>query len=131
MGVTQPVGRDQVLLDGETGAGRRGLGRRGGSGAGLIGARSALARLIMIAVALVAALIVIGIALVLLKANPANGIVDALRSSAKWLAQPFDAIFNLKRRRPEIALNWGIAALVYFAAGALLARLIAPRTVVE
>jgi len=86
--------------------------------------RYALARLITTVAAIVAAIIVAGIILVLLKANPANDIVDAVREAAKWLSKPFDAIFELKRRRPEIALNWGIAAVVYLVIAGLIAKLL-------
>lgn len=101
----------------------RGGHRRGGrSGSG--GARSAIAKAITTIAAIIATLIVVGIVLVLLKANPANDIVDALREIARFFAQPFDAIFELERRRPEIALNWGIAAVVYLVVARLIAKLI-------
>jgi len=69
-------------------------------------------------------IIVVGIVLVLLKANPAQDIVKVPRDAAKYLSQPFDAIFQMDRRRTEIAVNWGIAAVVYFVVGSLLARLL-------
>ncbi len=89
---------------GETaGRGRLG-GRRRGVRSGSGGARFAIAQAITTIAAIIATLIVVGIVLVLLKANPANDIVDALREIARFFAQPFDAIFELERRRPEIAL---------------------------
>lgn len=126
--------RDRFDRQGETAArgrfGRRddadrhrGGRRRGGlSGSG--GARFAIAKAITTIAAIIATLIVVGIVLVLLKANPANDIVDALREIARFFAQPFDAIFDLERRRPEIALNWGIAAVVYLVVARLIAKLL-------
>jgi hypothetical protein len=40
--------------------------------------------------AIVATLIVIGILLVVLKADPANDLVDTMREVARFFAQPFD-----------------------------------------
>jgi len=99
-------------------------GRRRGGRSGSGGARSAIAKAITTIAAIIATLIVVGIVLVLLKANPANDIVDALREIARFFAQPFDAIFELERRRPEIALNWGIAAVVYLVVARLIAKLL-------
>jgi hypothetical protein len=84
----------------------------------------ALARLIRLAAAVVAAIIVVGILLVVLKANPANGIVSAVHDAARALAGPFDGMFKLDDAKATIAVNWGIAAFVYLIAGALVARLI-------
>lgn len=94
------------------------------SARGGVAARRGLARIIGLITTLVVAVIVLGIVLVLLKANPDNAIVDAVRDAAKYLSKPFDAIFEMDRRRTEIAVNWGIAALVYLIAGRLLARLV-------
>ena len=99
-------------------------GRRRGGRSGSGGARFAIAKAITAIAAIIATLIVVGIVLVLLKANPANDIVDALREIARFFAQPFDAIFELERRRPEIALNWGIAAVVYLVVAGLIAKLL-------
>ena len=99
-------------------------GRRRGGRSGSGGARFAIAKAITTIAAIIATLIVVGIVLVLLKANPANDIVDALREIARFFAQPFDAIFELDRRRPEIALNWGIAAVVYLVVARLIAKLL-------
>lgn len=98
----------------------RGRGRRGGG----LAARRALARVIDLITLIVVGVIVLGIVLVLLKANPENGLVDALRDAAKYLSKPFDAIFEMDKRRTEIAVNWGIAAVVYLIAGRVLSRLV-------
>lgn len=105
---------------------RRRIMRPGAASGAAIGARRLLARLITLLTLVVVAIIVLGIVLILLKANPENGIVDAIRETARWLTQPFDTIFDLERRRTEIAVNWGIAAAVYLAIGSFLAKLVAP-----
>lgn len=99
------------------------VGRRRGAGAGTA-ARNALARLVGLVTAIVVGLIVLGIVLVVLKANPENAIVDTIREGARALATPFDAIFELEKRRTEIAVNWGIAAGVYAIIGTFIARLL-------
>jgi hypothetical protein len=99
-------------------------GGRSRVGSGATAARRGLARIIDLITAVVVGIIVLGILLVVLKANPENGIVDALRDAAKWLSKPFDAIFEMDKRRTEIAVNWGIAAVVYLIAGRVIARLV-------
>jgi hypothetical protein len=91
-----------------------------------ISGRRMLARIVGAVAAIVALILLAGIALVLLKANPSNEIVSAIRDAAAWLAGPFDGMFQFDRARTELAVNWGIAAAVWFLLGRLLARLIAP-----
>jgi hypothetical protein len=69
----------------------------------------------------------IGIALVALDANEDSAIVGAWLDVARFLTEPFDDIFNLERGKEhlQIAINWGIAALVYFAICVVLSRLAA------
>jgi hypothetical protein len=83
-----------------------------------------VARLITLVASLVAAVIVIGIVLVVLGANKDNTIVNALLDAARFLAGPFKNMFNLSHHKTEVAVNYGIAAVVYLVAGNLLARLI-------
>jgi hypothetical protein len=87
-------------------------------------ARLMLARLVHIAAAIVAAILIAGILLVVLKANPSNEIVSAVHDAARWLAGPFQGLFNLSSHRLEIAVNWGIAAIVWYALGRLITRLL-------
>jgi len=91
----------------------------------LVLATRALARLVRLVAGIVAAIIVLGIVLIVLKANPTNGIVDAVHDAARWLVGPFDGMFKLDNARVAVAVNWGIAAVVYLIVGALIARLIA------
>jgi hypothetical protein len=81
-------------------------------------------RVIQVALSIVLSIIVAGILLVVFKANPANSIVSEVHSWAGWLAGPFDGMFSFKNPNDAIAVNWGIAAVVYLGIGALIARLI-------
>jgi len=73
---------------------------------------------------IVVGIIVLGIVLVLLEANPRNTIVEAVLDAARFLAGPFDDIFDPSGRKTRIAVNWGLAAVVYAIAGGLIARLL-------
>lgn len=119
--------RDDRAGDGrvvEDGDGDRRVVRDGGGRRGTQNARRALARLIDLITLLVVVTIILGIALVLLKANPENEIVDTIRNVAKYMSRPFDAIFEMDKRRTEIAVNWGIAAVVYLVIGRVLAAVL-------
>src|SRR5436190_12751658 len=94
-------------------------------GAFAASATSALARIVRLAAGVVAAIIVVGILLVVLKANPANDVVSTIHDGARDLVGPFDGMFTLDSSRATVAVNWGIAAVVYLIAGAVVARLIA------
>ena len=85
-----------------------------------------LARVVGIVTAIVTLILIAGIVLVLLKANQSNDVVGWVRDAASWLSGPFDGMFTFDRQRTEIAVNWGVAAAVWFVAGRLLARLIRP-----
>jgi hypothetical protein len=100
--------------------GARGTRNTGGfaAGAGL------LARVVNVVVAIVVFIIVAGILLVVLKANASNGIVSQIHDWARSLAGPFDGMFSLHSADATIAVNWGIAAVVYLFVGRLIAGLI-------
>jgi hypothetical protein len=83
-----------------------------------------LARVVRLVVSVVVVILVVGILLVVLKANPANTIVSDVHGWARSLAGPFDGIFSFHNARVAIAVNWGIAAVVYLFVGGLIARLI-------
>jgi hypothetical protein len=82
-----------------------------------------IARIISLITSIVVGLIVIGIILVLLEANRDNAIVDWLLGAGEFLVEPFDNIFSLDGRKARVAVNWGLAALIYALVGGLLARL--------
>ena len=99
--------------------------RREGGGVGALGqGADLLVRAVQLVVSIVVLIIVAGILLVVLKANPANSIVSEVHSWAHWLAGPFDGMFSFHSANTAIAVNWGIAAVVYLIVGGLIARLI-------
>ena len=114
-------------------------GRKDGAGEGEAGGRprwrslhygllGVLASLVDLATGAVAVVIVLGIAFVVLKANRHNDIVSAVRDIARWLVGPFDGMFTPKHHhRLAIAINWGIATVVYVIAGRIIASLLRRR----
>ncbi len=84
-----------------------------------------LARLIRTVAGLVVLVIVLGILLFVLLANPHNAIVSDIHDAAKWLVGPFQNVFSVKGSKLNLALNWGLAALVYAVVGGALASLAA------
>jgi hypothetical protein len=95
--------------------------------AGAAMARASLARAVIVVATVAAAILVAGILLTVLEANRSNDIVQAVRDAAGFLAGPFDGLFTLERNKVETAVNWGIAAVVWYALGRLIARLILRR----
>ena len=73
----------------------------------------------------VAFVIAIGIALVVLEANESSNVVQNWLDACRFLVTPFDGIFDLARgkEKEEIAINWGIAAIVYLVLATVLARI--------
>jgi hypothetical protein len=95
--------------------------------AGAAVARASVARAVIVVGTIVAVILVAGILLVVLGANHANEIVKAVRSAAKFLAGPFDGLFKLDSHKATIAVDWGIAAVVWYALARLIARFILRR----
>jgi hypothetical protein len=95
---------------------------RGGGGSSV--ALGGLARVVHLIVSIVVLIIVAGIVLVLLKANATNAIVSDVHDAARWLAGPFDGMFGFHSARVALAVNWGLAAVVYAVLGGLIARLL-------
>jgi hypothetical protein len=84
-----------------------------------------IARLVRLAAALVVLVIVVAIVLRVVGANPANSIVSDIHDAGRMLVGPFKNVFTIKNAKADLAVNWGVAAIVYLIAGGLLARLIA------
>jgi hypothetical protein len=84
-----------------------------------------LARIVRTATTVAVALIIAGIVIHLLDANTSNGVVKVINDAAKWLVQPFRNVFHLHGAKANVAVNWGIAAVVYALAGGLITRLLA------
>jgi hypothetical protein len=86
-----------------------------------------LARLVSLVTTAVVGVIVVGIALVLLEANKGNEFVEALLDAGRFLVEPFDNVFKLDSTKARIGVNWGLAAVIYSAAGGLVVRLLLRR----
>jgi hypothetical protein len=100
-------------------------GRREGGGVGALGqGADLLVRVVQLVLSIVVAIIVAGILLVVLKAKASNSIVLEVHDWAHWLAGPFDGMFSFHNANDAIAVNWGIAVVVYLFVGVLIARLI-------
>src|SRR3954451_10021822 len=84
-----------------------------------------LARLIRMVTMVVVGVIVAGILLHVFGANSSNAIVSFVYDVCRPLVSPFKNLFDLEDAKAQIAVNWGIAAVVYGAVGMLLARLLA------
>jgi hypothetical protein len=93
----------------------RGAGRKGLSGA---------ARIVRLITSIVVGLLLVAIVLVVFEANRDNAIVEALLDAGAWLAGPFENVFSMDTRKERIAVNYGLAALVYAIAGALVTKLL-------
>jgi len=107
------VGERRTTTRGERGAR---IGRAYGAGSGL------LARLVQFVLGGVLLIIVAGILLALLKANPGNGVVSEVHGWGRWLVGPFSGMFSFRQARVAVAVNWGIAAVIYLFAGGLISR---------
>ena len=59
-----------------------------------------------------------------LKANPSNSIVSEVHGWARSLAGTFDAMFSFHCARVAIAVNRGIAGVVYLFVGGLITRVL-------
>jgi hypothetical protein len=84
----------------------------------------AVARLIRTIAAIVAAVILAAILLRVLGANAHNGIVSGLHDAGQALVGPFKGLFWVGGAKASMAINWGIAAIVYLVLGHLVARMI-------
>ena len=85
-----------------------------------------VARLVMALAVLIAVLIVLAIVLVLVDANTSNTIVKGIHEGANFFAGSFTGLITFAGHpKREIAVDWGIAALVYLLVGLVLSRIIA------
>jgi hypothetical protein len=103
---------------------RRSSGMRAGAGLAARRGASGLARIVRLITTVVVGLIVVGIVLVLLEANQDNAIVDWLVGAAHWLVGPFDDVFQPDGHKARVAVNWGLAAVLYAIVGGLIARML-------
>ncbi len=84
-----------------------------------------ISRIVRLITTIIVVILVAGILLKVLGANASNSIVKDVHDVAKFLAGPFDGMFTPHSAKAAIAINWGIAAAVYFVIGNLIAGLIA------
>ena len=84
-----------------------------------------IARIVRIITWILVAIIVLAIVFAVLEANRRNIIVSSVTDVARSLVAPFDRLFTPHDPKLRIAINWGIAALVYLLVGLLIAALIA------
>ena len=89
-----------------------------------IGAANMIARIVLLVAWVVAIIIVAGILFVVFDANTSNSIVSWIHDAAKFLVGPFDGIFKPGDHKLAIAINWGLAAVVYLVVARLIAGLL-------
>lgn len=126
-----PAREEPVATRDERAASRAAIrpSRTRGAGAAAIGTVGAgevlLALLVITAAVLIALLIALAILLADVGANPSNGVVKGLHESANFFAGSFTGMLRFSGHpKRAISVNWGIAAVVYLIAGAILARTI-------
>jgi hypothetical protein len=81
----------------------------------------ALARAIRLVAGIVVAIIVVAVILRLLDANAGNQIVSAIHDAGASLVGPFSDVFSVQGPKLHMALNWGLAALIYSVVGGFIA----------
>jgi hypothetical protein len=84
-----------------------------------------LARIVRVVTAVVVGFILVGILLHVLDANSGNAVVGFVYDVAGWLVTPFKGLFSPDGEKLRIAVNWGVAAVVYGIVGSLIARMLA------
>jgi hypothetical protein len=84
-----------------------------------------VARLIRLVTGCVVAIIVAAILFKVLGANASNDVVSTITDWARWLVGPFKNLFSFSNPKTEVAVNWGLAAVVYAFVGGLIAALVA------
>jgi uncharacterized membrane protein len=99
-------------------------GVRDPAATGGLEARIAIARVLLLLGSAVALVLVAGILLTVLGANEGNQVVKAVHDAARWLAGPFDGLFRFDNHKTQVAVDWGLAAVVYFAISRFLSRMI-------
>jgi hypothetical protein len=84
-----------------------------------------LARLVRTLAGLVALVIVVAIVLFVVGANSGNAIVRDVHDAGQWLVGPFKNLFKIHHAKVALAVNWGVAAVVYLIVGHFIASLLA------
>lgn len=84
-----------------------------------------LSRLIRALTIVAVVLIAAGILLWVLSANRHNAIVSDIHDAARWVVGPFANVFHIRGAKANLAVNWGLALVVYAIVGGFLSRLAA------
>jgi hypothetical protein len=84
---------------------------------------SMISRVVSAVFGVIALILILHIVFVLVGANTGNGFVGAVRDLAGTLAWGFKGLFSNADIKVQTFLNYGLAALVYLAIGAVLHRL--------
>ncbi len=84
---------------------------------------SMISRVISAIFGVIALILILHIVLVLVGANAGSGLVGGLADVAGIFAWGFKSLFTNANYKLETFLNYGLAAVVYLAVGALLHRL--------
>ena len=123
----QGTAADRTATQGTVAPRRAGRGQVAAArGAWAVGSGMLLiARIIRTIASLIAALIVVAIVLHVLGANTSNTIVKDIHDAAKFFVGPFDGMFSIKDAKLALAVNWGVAALIYAVVGWIIASFIA------
>ncbi|WP_354699294.1 hypothetical protein DSM112329_05005 [Paraconexibacter sp. AEG42_29] len=85
----------------------------------------ALAQLVRTVVGVIVALIVVAILLRVFEANRTNSVVEFVHDFAHLFVGPFDSIFSIDNRKTQMAVNWGLAAVLWSIVGGFVASALA------
>jgi len=85
---------------------------------------SLISRIVSVVFGIIALVLILHIIFVLVGANTDNGFVSAMSDLAGTLVWGFKSLFSIANVKLQTFLNYGLAALVYLAIGAVLHRLL-------
>ncbi|POM27437.1 hypothetical protein BTM25_18510 [Actinomadura rubteroloni] len=71
-----------------------------------------------------ALILLLGMLLVWSDANPGNVLVERTLDAGRWLATPFHDLFTRRDPDEQLYINWGIAAVAYYAVSRIVAWLV-------
>ena len=83
-----------------------------------------LARIVRLAASVVVAFLVAGIGIHVFDVSTSSEIIRFIEKTARTLAGPFDDLFQPSDKKLRIALNWGLAAVIYGIVASLIAYLL-------
>lgn len=108
----------------DSGTGRRRRARSGGGASGRARAAEIVATVVSVVTTIVVAILAVHIVFVVFEANPGNGLVHWFAERAGELAWQFEDVFRPDSEKTAVAVNYGLAAVVYLAVGRLVAGLV-------